>query len=109
MSTRRKPPTRRPTGVRSTGIKVQARHRHHQPLPEPPTGEHVWAVLGAWRIHDPAAAVSATGEIHLDLENLLTLEGPACIQCEQPYSPELATHPCHGDPTTPTTGRTPQQ
>ena len=34
----------------------------------------------------------------LDVENLLTVEGPGCYVCEEQYSPELAVRPCTGDP-----------
>lgn len=98
MSTRRKPPSRRPSGVRSTGLKLQARHRYGQPMPTPALGEHLWTILGVWRITDPAVSRDPAGEMHLDLENLLTLEGPGCFVCEQAWSLDVAAAPCPGDP-----------
>lgn len=98
MNTRRKQPSRRPTRVRSTGLKLQARHRYHSPLPDIAPGQHLWMVIGMWRITDPAATRDPDGEVHLDLENLMTLEGPGCFVCEEPYSPEVAARPCPGDP-----------
>lgn len=103
MSTRRKPPSRNPaTGghVAGTGIKVEVTNRHNATIPEQKPGEHLWVTLGMWRTsfaealdgHERGAA------INLDHESLLTIEGPACYWCEQPFSPELATQPCPGEP-----------
>jgi hypothetical protein len=34
----------------------------------------------------------------LDQENLLTIVGPGCFYCEQPWSPRLARRRCPGEP-----------
>jgi hypothetical protein len=94
VSTRRKRPSgnpaRRTTG---TGIRVEARHRHHAGIPTPRPGEHLWTVIGMWQVTNPTA-----DRIDLDAENLLTIEGPGCYVCEQTWSPDIAAQPCPGDP-----------
>lgn len=94
MSTRRKPPSRAPRlrTVESTGIKIQARHKYNATLPTPPPGEHLWTLLGVWRITDPTA-----DHVDLDIENLLSIEGPGCFVCERPYAVAVAG-PCPGEP-----------
>ena len=76
MSTRRKRsggnPARR---VVSTGLKIEAQQRHHAELPAMPPGEHLWTVVGMWRLADPASP-----RFDLDVENLMTLEGPGCLR-----------------------------
>ena len=77
--------------ARSTGLKVQARHKWRGEMPSRPPGEHLWVVVGAWTV-DP----TQQGDVHLDLENLRTLEGPGCYYCELPWSEALANQPCKG-------------
>jgi hypothetical protein len=60
-----------------------------------PQHEHVWVILGAWRvdstqIEDESSAV-------LSQENMVTSSGPGCYKCELPYSRQLAKRPCVGD------------
>lgn len=94
MSTRRKPARGNPARqVVSTGLKIQARHRHNAEIPDPPPGQHLWMVLGMWHLTDPTSPW-----YDLDIENLMTIEGPGCFVCEQPYSAELAAAPCTGEP-----------
>lgn len=76
-----------------TGISTEAAHRHHADLPEPAAGQHQWIVMTVYRVADPTAP-----QQNLDMENLLTIEGPGCLVCEKAYSPELAAGPCAGDP-----------
>lgn len=94
MSTRRKPPSRNPMRTAtSTGLQIEARHRHRAHIPDPIPGQHMWTVIGMWRVTDPAG-----DQLNLDVENLMTLEGPGCFTCEQPFSPEFAAAPCPGEP-----------
>jgi hypothetical protein len=61
---------------------------------DPLNKAHFWAMFGVWSI-DPAKAV--TGEqSSLDLENLVSIQGPACLFCEQVYSSVLAKMQCKG-------------
>jgi len=92
VSTRRKP--QRPSrvhAVTSTGIRIESKHRYHANLQVLASGEHLWCLYGMWRVKDPTAE-----QFDLDIENLLTIEGPGCFICEQPYTPELAARPCTG-------------
>jgi hypothetical protein len=86
--------------VVGTGVNVEApRSKIHaeDPFAAPP-GRHLWTVLAVWRLSDESAARSAIGgQVQLDTENLLTLEGPGCIVCERPYA-EASGRPCPGDP-----------
>lgn len=98
MSTR-KGPGRSPgnpahKGYQSTGIRLEAVQKHHATLPLPDPGQHLWTVMGMWHIVDP----SNTTQQILDVENLLTIEGPGCYICEESYTPERAAQPCPGDP-----------
>jgi hypothetical protein len=63
-------------------------------VPEQRDGEHLWTVLGAWRIIRP----EREGPVSLDTENLMNLVGPACFYCELMYSPRLAQRRCAGNP-----------
>lgn len=84
--------------VKSTGVHVEISGKDaRKPLPEPVTGEHQWIVLGVWRVSDPAAAYRPDGQVLLDRENLLSIEGPGCMACEARYSAEVAAAPCPGD------------
>lgn len=73
------------------GIKQQGRHKYHQPLPEF-EGRHLWAFFGVWRVENPAAAHQ-----NFDMENLLTVVGPGCFWCEQPWKPTIGAK-CPGEP-----------
>lgn len=85
-------PARGIAGVSSTGITIEASHRHHSNIDWQP-GQHLWMALGMWQIKDPSS-----GKLMLDVENLMTIEGPGCYICEEPYTPELAAKACPGDP-----------
>ncbi len=77
------------------GPEVEAiQHHHAQDFPEPVPGKHLWIVSGAWRVGDN---FDPTKQIHLDTENLITLEGPGCMWCEEVWTPERAAKPCPGD------------
>lgn len=62
-------------------------------MKDPGPGKHLWIIAGCWRV-DPESI--AGRDCHLDIENLLSLDGPGCFKCEQHYSPELAAKPCSG-------------
>lgn len=78
---------------RSTG------HTQHVPgdvdrVPEfdPRTGDHLWTIISMYRWQP------GTETPMLDTENLLTIQGPACYHCEQPYTQRLASRRCKGRP-----------
>ena len=57
-------------------------------------GRHMWVLTAAWLTADPES-----GQINMDAENLLSVQGPGCFKCEQPYSRRLARRPCRGSVT----------
>lgn len=93
MSRRRKNPPGRPP-LRGTGIVIEAVSKYGKDVPRPLPGIHMWVITGAWHIVDPSPVAS----VHLDVENLLTLGGPGCYECEQMWTPAIAAQPCPGDP-----------
>lgn len=79
---------------------------HQQFVAEPPdrvpefdprSGDHLWVVLTMYRI-DPSGFADASRTPMLDTENLLTVQGPGCYFCEEPYTPRLASRRCKGEP-----------
>ena len=94
MSTRRKRPGGNPArAVSSTGLKIEARHKYGAAIPTPKPGQHLWIVTGCWQVVDPTA-----DRFELDVETLLTVDGPGCWVCEEIWTPELAAKPCQGEP-----------
>lgn len=81
MSHRSGNPARR---VESTGLKIEAKHRYHAQIPEPKPGEHMWMVFGMWYVASPTA-----DRFELDVENLVSIEGPGCFICERSCPGEL--------------------
>lgn len=59
-------------------------------------GKHLWIVACAYRIFDPLASFEDRGNICMDLENMLTIEGPACYKCELSWNPSDNTSFCEG-------------
>jgi hypothetical protein len=76
--------------IRPTGIKVESKHKYHKSMTDPGEGKHLWTVVGCWSV------IPGADGYNLDIENLLTIEGPGCYKCEQPFSQELAAKPCGG-------------
>jgi hypothetical protein len=54
-------------------------------------GSHLWVAVAGWHLANPRS-----GELLLDRENLVTIQGPGCLKCEQPFSNRLARKPCRG-------------
>lgn len=70
--------------VRSFGI-------YHEPrfggYGEKVDGQHRWAVFVTYRVSQGQASAALHGaQVNLDMENMADLQGPGCIDCEQPYS-----------------------
>lgn len=61
-------------------------------------GEHLWIMLNTYRCYDPASTFDPGVSKYLDMENLLSINGPGCYMCETPWSAELEAQPCPGDP-----------
>lgn len=55
--------------------------------------EHLWIAMAMFQV-DPRRW--AAEQVHMDTENLLTIEGPGCFKCEQKFSNRLARQPCRG-------------
>lgn len=65
------------------------------------TNTHLWVMTGLWSIQNATLKESVDGKlhgVHLDLENLLTVDGPGCFICEKPWEPGMEDTPCTGDP-----------
>lgn len=78
-----------------TGIHVEALGKYHvseDRFPPQKPGEHLWNLIAMFRIANPEAGA----RYDLDIENLVTIEGPGCYWCETPFSPEVAAKPCRG-------------
>lgn len=76
--------------VAETGISQQSKQKYHATLP-PPNGRHLWVFTGVWQVIDPVRSHQ-----NFDLENLLTMEGPGCLWCEQVWRADIGAH-CPGD------------
>jgi len=87
------------------GPKVEAIQHHRADLPEQKPGEHLGVVTGAWRVRPVPDA-----EYQLDTENLLTLDGPGCMWCEELWKPGMESAPCRPGPgTVPAPGARPRE
>lgn len=59
------------------------------------TDRHQWIVMVAYGLTDAEAAATEGGvQQRLDAEHRLSVDGPACANCEQPWAPELAAQRC---------------
>lgn len=77
---------------RSTGLQQEAREKYHAEWPAHVPGQHLWMVLTMYRVVPPRERYD------LDMENLLSIEGPGCLWCEEPWSEGLAVRRCYGQP-----------
>lgn len=77
--------------VTGTGVMADATARHGGALPEW-DGRHAWVVTGLWRVQNPARANHM-----LDMENLISIDGPGCWHCEQVWTPTMGAN-CPGEP-----------
>jgi hypothetical protein len=74
-----------------SGVRIEVKGFHNRPMTPPPRGEHQWVALAMFRVNPTA------DRYELDAENLLTIEGPGCFLCEQPWSAAIAAAPCTGN------------
>jgi hypothetical protein len=80
-----------------TGIHYQVQHQRPNErllLPHRP-GEHVWIAAAVFRVSAESLRGRATDSIHLDRENLATIE-VGCYVCEQPWEMRIAVRGCPG-------------
>lgn len=61
-------------------------------LPAQIPGKHLWIMAGVWRVTPPFGGQ----QVLLDMENLISLDGPGCFWCEEHWTPALAQQPCKG-------------
>lgn len=82
----------------STGQRVEVDGQVDRIPPyDPRSGQHLWVWLMAFRAN-PALMDDPTHTPMLDRETLLSIKGPGCYYCEQPYTPRLLRRRCPGDP-----------
>ena len=77
-------------------MKQEARHKFNNQIKDPGRGKHLWMIIGIWRVTNPSTVDDPDGQFILDTENLMTLEGPGCYKCEQPWTPEREKKWCNG-------------
>lgn len=82
-----------------SGVQQEAVGKHHADITDPGRGKHLWTVMVLYRLMDPSVSMDPEGQINLDLENLLTIEGPGCFKCEKVWSPDAARRFCQGSMT----------
>lgn len=75
----------------SDAVKIEVVGFHGHELPPQRPGEHLWIVMSMFRVTPGVAA-----RFDLDRENLLTIEGPGCYWCEEPWTEAMAARPCRG-------------
>lgn len=78
------------------GIKQEAKDKFHGDLTDPGRGKHLWTVVALYRVPDPAVSMDPGGQILMDRENLLTIEGPGCFKCEKHWTDDVDRRWCQG-------------
>jgi hypothetical protein len=53
-------------------------------------------MIAMYRISDPAATQRRGEDVLLDLETLITIDGPGCWKCEQTWTPDVERRFCQG-------------
>jgi hypothetical protein len=81
-------------------VYYEARPRSREDLLTPERDEHVWIAVACFRVQPETLRGQATDQIHLDRENLSTIE-VGCYVCEQPWSERLSYRRCPGHPVAP--------
>lgn len=82
--------------ARGMGISQEAPGGFHRiPEYDRRTRDHYWVMSAAWKV-DPIKAKSGDDN-YLDMENLVTLQGPGCYYCGLAWTPHLARRRCAGD------------
>lgn len=70
-------------------------HRVHADLPRLIPGVHLWVMVASWQVN-PEAMFAEGAQTFMDLENMLSVDGPGCLWCERPWTPTLAASYCPG-------------
>ena len=82
-----------------SGIKQEVTDKVYHPLVDPGRGKHLWTIIVMYAVADPRVVADPSGQFLLDRENLLTIEGPGCYKCEQPWKAGLERRWCQGSMT----------
>jgi hypothetical protein len=77
-------------------MKQEATDKFNNDLVDPGRGKHLWTVMALYRVTDPAVSLDPHGQIHMDRENLLTIEGVGCFKCEKTWTPDIGRCFCQG-------------
>ena len=90
-----------PGAHRATGLGVhqEARDKFASEIPDPGRGKHLWAMFAMYQVHNPSDCMNPDGQILMDRENLLSIDGPGCFKCEKVWSPDVERRFCQGTPT----------
>jgi hypothetical protein len=83
--------------VSTEPIRFATPSRPRLDLLEPARDEHVWVVVAAYRVSLETLRAAQGEQMHLDRENLATIE-VGCFICEQGYSERLSYRKCSGEP-----------
>lgn len=75
-------------------VEYEAIGKHSAELDDPGRGKHLWTVFAMFRVINPSEAIATA--IHMDMENLMTIEGPGCFKCEAVWSPAIEKRWCNG-------------
>lgn len=81
-----------PSELNPADYHFQPTEFHDVPEYDPRTGDHFWVVALAHHV-DPEDEHDA---YVLNLDNLVSLQGPGCMYCERRYTPLLAKRRCSG-------------
>lgn len=76
----------------TTGLGVRRHEEIHEALA---VNKHYWAIFGTYAITDPER-VMTEGEMELDQENLISLQGPMCVFCGTTYTDDHKESACPG-------------
>ncbi|RFU83586.1 hypothetical protein DY218_27140 [Streptomyces triticagri] len=67
---------------------------------DPGPGEHLWTVIVMHRVSDETIRAFNRAEKApsglFDGDSLMSIQGPGCYKCEQPYDRSMAIRPCTG-------------
>ena len=69
------------------GPKIQAKTKYNGEIPEY-AGEHMWVMVSLYQV------TPNNERYDMDMENLMTIEGPGCYYCERSWTEEVAASPC---------------
>lgn len=77
-------------------MRQEASDKLHGDLADPGRGKHLWTILAMYRINDPSVMRDPEGQVLMDRESLLTIEGPGCFKCEKEWTPDVERRWCQG-------------